>query len=271
MLTQGLVLYGIRSVYYNSPCYGIVITARCDLAQSKVDTVHYLTAVSLNDWILTDCLKMVTNEIVKESQRALTKWMEEKSLNPKLIKTLGPQNLRVILEEYESDRNRKRQILRFIEKWELCVNIFCKKIKLSKVIKLLNEDESFRTKKDNKINLILKNQLTGYYFIPGPEININDHLGLVINMRDINQLDVETINKLLNGEIDCRILSNFDRAALSNYFYLESKDDYAYWVTVIPSPRIEHILQYFTQMFSRIGLEDLSDEFLEKVKNYQVI
>lgn len=41
-LDQGSVLYGLRSDRYPGiPCYGIVITASCDIANSKVSTVRF--------------------------------------------------------------------------------------------------------------------------------------------------------------------------------------------------------------------------------------
>lgn len=39
-LDQGSVLYGLRSDRYPGiPCYGIVITASCDIANSKVSKI----------------------------------------------------------------------------------------------------------------------------------------------------------------------------------------------------------------------------------------
>lgn len=50
-LDQGTVIYGIKSDKYPAfPCYGIIITARCDIAQNKVPKYHYLVAVDASSW-----------------------------------------------------------------------------------------------------------------------------------------------------------------------------------------------------------------------------
>ena len=39
--TQGTTIYGLRSQYYEGICcYGVIITARCDIAQEKVKALH---------------------------------------------------------------------------------------------------------------------------------------------------------------------------------------------------------------------------------------
>ena len=48
--TQGSILYGLRSQYYEGiKCYGVIITARCEIAQSKAKVIHLLSAISLQD------------------------------------------------------------------------------------------------------------------------------------------------------------------------------------------------------------------------------
>ncbi len=49
-LTQGTVFSGLRSNKYSGEnCYGVVITAQCDLANKKVDKVFFLTALCLTN------------------------------------------------------------------------------------------------------------------------------------------------------------------------------------------------------------------------------
>lgn len=54
-LDQGSVLYGLRSDRYPGiPCYGIVITASCDIANSKVSKIYCLIGVDAKQWFCTE-------------------------------------------------------------------------------------------------------------------------------------------------------------------------------------------------------------------------
>ena len=61
-LTQGTVITSIRSQKYkNQSCYGIIISARCDIANNKISKIYYLEAVSLEDWVVSETgFKMIT-------------------------------------------------------------------------------------------------------------------------------------------------------------------------------------------------------------------
>jgi len=266
-LTQGLVFYGIRSSYYDKPCYGIVITARCDLAQLKVKQVHYLTAVSLNDWVRQDCLNMILDENIRSCKKTVSRWMKEKQLNTNLIDVLGPTKLIKIVNEYETKHSKSSSILQALDDWILCHDIQQEKISKQDIVSLLND--KFAKRKKEKINLIINNNLTGYYFIPGEEIGA-DEAGYVINLRDINQVDMSTLYRVISGEIDGLKLSNEDRKELSHVFYLDSANDFSFPTATISSPRIEHILQSFSQVFCRIGMDDLDEDFVEEMKNLAV-
>jgi hypothetical protein len=270
MLTQGMVFYGNKSPYYRIPCYGVIITARCDLAHSKVENVHYLTAITLNDWLLNDCLAMIVEELIKENISELRKWMETRSLNPRLLLNFGPNKTKILIDEYEKQSKQKERLLKYIESWVLCEKIRTDQLVHEDIINVLNVEEAFMKKKKNKVNQLIKNQLTGYYYIPGTEINIEEN-GIVVNLRDINQLHYSVFLKMLNGKIDCLEMDEQEKRQLSSHLFLERIDDFAYIECTISSPRIEHLLQNFSQLFCRIGLEDLSEDYIEKLKNLHVV
>lgn len=54
-INQGTVIYGIKCEKYpSSACYGVIISARCDIAQSKVAKYYYLIAVDATKWLQSD-------------------------------------------------------------------------------------------------------------------------------------------------------------------------------------------------------------------------
>ena len=54
-IDQGTIIYGIQSAKYPTiPCYGVIITARCDIAQRKVPKYYFLIAVDASDWFCSE-------------------------------------------------------------------------------------------------------------------------------------------------------------------------------------------------------------------------
>ena len=54
-ITQGSIITGVRSAQYQGEsCCAVVITARCDLANCKIDKVYYLIALPIDDWFFSE-------------------------------------------------------------------------------------------------------------------------------------------------------------------------------------------------------------------------
>ena len=41
-ITQGTIISGLRSSKYKIETYGIIISARCDIANDKINKIYYL-------------------------------------------------------------------------------------------------------------------------------------------------------------------------------------------------------------------------------------
>lgn len=55
MVDQGTLIYGLRSEKYpEQACYGIVISARCDIANCKIRRLYYLIAVDAEEWFISE-------------------------------------------------------------------------------------------------------------------------------------------------------------------------------------------------------------------------
>lgn len=53
-IEQGTIIYGSRSKKYpENKCYSIIISARCDVSNNKIDKVYYITAVDVDEWFYT--------------------------------------------------------------------------------------------------------------------------------------------------------------------------------------------------------------------------
>lgn len=269
LLTQGLVFYGVRSpLYPETACFGIVITARCDLAQRKVKQVHFVTAIPINEWLKTDCILIISDEYSKNCQNTIRNWMREKGLNSNVVEDFGPYKCQKVIETYEKNKSKKDKILKEINKWSLANEISKENLSKDKIVELLNGD--FTGAKKNKINLVLKHQLSGYYFIPSLG-NKDEETGYIVNLRDIQAMKIEYFNKLMAREIDFTNPDIKNDQYAKMVFYLESETDFAIELGIIDSPQIEHLMQNFAYLYSRIGIEDFSEDYVEKTKDYLCI
>lgn len=52
---QGTIIYGMKSSKYTEcATYAVIISARCDIANSKISKMYYLTAVDAMSWFNTE-------------------------------------------------------------------------------------------------------------------------------------------------------------------------------------------------------------------------
>lgn len=86
-LTQGTVVYGMRSDKYPEiASYAIIISARCDIANDKIDKLYYLSAVNVRDWFCTGHgFKTAYGETIKNMKKTFKSEIQQYDLNEDLI------------------------------------------------------------------------------------------------------------------------------------------------------------------------------------------
>ena len=67
--------------YPEVSCYGVIVSASCDLANNKIGKVYYLTAVSAFEWLLTE---VGFNIVFKNRIKTLTQQVESEAQNNNL-------------------------------------------------------------------------------------------------------------------------------------------------------------------------------------------
>ena len=92
--------------------------------------------------------------------------------------------------------------------------------------------------------------------------------GLVVDLQDIHQIDMKFKKGLLNSEYDYQLIKDEElRKELNGYFFFENEDDFIIIEGVVQSPWIEYILQMFAHSFTRIGVDNASQDEIEKFCN----
>lgn len=265
--TQGLFVFGTKSSFYpGKACYGVIITARCDFAQNKIPNVHFVTAIPITEWVKTDLAVMAALEVRANVLNRLKKqYMVKHNLDPQICFELGPRKSEIILKSYESGKSLI-SISQEIEKWILADRIIAGLVPEAEVIQAMNTNPDFSGKKKEKIDLVLSHRLNAYYFFTATGLTGSVD-GFVANFRDIQSMEMSHFNLLIEHKIDCKydeILQNND---LRRIFFLNNKEDFAAYIDVIPSPEIEHLMQSFAFLYSRIGIRDINPDVKEAMHN----
>lgn len=266
-IDQGTIFFGVKSDRYpDKPCYGIVLSASCDLANNKIDKIYFAIAVEVNEWLQTNVARsLALKDKLKMTRKNIEELLPKYKLNS------------VIFDFTDSEIDR-------------CLSTNIKKTKDLKNLKNKLDEFKFLSTMDNPSNKdqfvacysdlflallksIDKGERVQFYYLPNNHFkdgDLSDNInGFIIDFQEIYFLSAQDVAALLKGEIDALTLQNDQDALnkLSRVFWLKSNTDFADIYVQIKSPCREHIMQRFSNYFSRIGLEETPKETYQNIIN----
>ena len=261
--TQGSVIYGLRSSYYEDiPCLGVIITARCEIAQKKAKVVHALSALYLDDWVRHVLFKRAVEAYVKNDLSLIKNWARQHSLSFDTLVAFGPRKIRINLQYAPPSKNDKEKIEALLTDWE----------NVEQVAESGTEEDirlALNGPLSKRMKAILKDLMTGklsneFCFIPEDARFGNEKklTGIVVNLKDIIPIHPAILEHIQNGGIEYEHIKDAAPEIWSQTmpFYFESESDFVELTEPIQSPWIEHLMQNFSNTFSRIGVNSASNE-----------
>ncbi len=263
-ITQGSIFTAaIADGYEGFPIWGLCITARCDIAHdNKTDIFNYIPIVRFEDWLIIDGAKVILNRIYIELMGMAKGILKSKNKSETILDSYTPQEIANAF--FENANGKEKDALRFHDIAEKI-----EKINELKVAEKINIDDiklviNFNKKiADKVIKELWGNQMSGYYFVPkvgDTEHNsIHGFVALLREVRHIPRTIASSIAKGVSPE-DLRDINNILKFSIFDFSYLTGR---------IASPWMEHIMQHFSMLFSRIGLPDQDKKTLEKL--YEVV
>lgn len=247
-ITQGSIFTAANTENYSEkPTWGLCITARCDMAhENKVQVFNYIPIVRYEDWILEDGAKILINRIKCEVEATAKDFLRSKGKADDILDFYPPNK---ILNTFFPENLKFKEITEKLESLKLLQNNFPSKIDDIKKITIGKNKTCEKFLKE-----LWSNQLSGYYYLDDiGETEFGSKSGYVILLREVHHVPKKTAKAIGNGIL----LDNengFDfRGNLNSKIF-----DFSYTIGVLKSPWIEHLMQQFSIMFSRIGLPDPS-------------
>lgn len=264
LLTQGTIISGVRSnKYLDTKCYGIVISARCDLANCKISKIYYLIAVSSDDWLLSDegfntVLSQRSNELESQLQNKLNMngldWASLKNFSVEEFATVVhdsevglKKDANKCLASFETFKQYTSGCLKRAEKQEV----------LSKEMKNIS----------SYLLSIANGQMIHFIYIPESAYLKDGSIdkGLIIDLQELEYISIADAEKLANFEIDVKnkLLTEEEKEHHNNRFFLFDSPGFAIAEWDIKSPWIEYLMQRFSNAFIRIGVDSPQKESIQ--------
>ena len=298
-IEQGSVIYGIKSQKYpSSPCYGVIITARCDIAQRKVPKYYYLEAVYATSWFYSKYgYQQVYSTTIKNKRDRICTLAQELELDGTTLLSKSSEEVRIILDDKKQQltavRNSPKKVdtlAKFIDEYIQIAQIDSDDIHRKQAIQK-NSKSAISYLKDIDLG-----KLHHYHFVPETAYLDNNikSKGLIIDFMEIRSLkkkkkkkiavplsssnhsesgiyysDLPTLQPIENitskKEFEKYIKNQAEYTRLKGNYWLEHDGDFVAIDGTIKSPWCEHLMQHFSNCFSRIGLDNPTDDDYKKL------
>lgn len=265
-LTQGTIITGVRSdKYSNIRCNGVVISARCDLANCKISNIYYLIAVPSDDWLLSDeGFNIVLSQRQNDLEDKLQTKLGGSGLDWSTLKSFSVEEFSTVIHDQEV--GLKKDTDKVLEVFRTFKNYTSKYLELGdKKAILQNESKSVAS----SLLKIANGQMMHYIYVP-ENAYIKDgsiDRGLIIDLQELEYISIRDAERLVNCEIDIQSkdLSEVDKQRYNNCFFLMDWPGYAMAEYDIASPWTEYIMQRFSNAFIRIGVDGPQKEDVQSM------
>lgn len=259
-ITQGTLIRGVRFAKYpDISCSGVVITARCDLANTKTEKIFYICAVPLSEWIFShEGIRIVFSSKINDISNKLNSVCSKYGLDYEALLSFSKDEREVVIQDkdlniIESDRNT---ISDLIGQLQVFIADSVDRIELNSVIE--------KTKKSviKALVDISNGKVSHFCFLPEKALFntkcINN--GFIIDLQEIDYLTREEAEILCECIMDSQSLSPNRIKKYKDKFTLNDGLGYSIIDCTIQSPWIEYIMQRFSNSFTRIGVDNMQKE-----------
>lgn len=262
LITQGTIFTcAIAERYPNCKVHGITITARCDVANDKFPVLNYIPVVPINDWVHCDGRDLLLSRVKRDECSSFEQLLRNSGISASILNSVSRSD--VVASYFEANGADKKFKGQSQQARALANNL--ERLEALDVHSAADRDWLISTYPKHLTRLIrelVEHKLQGYYFLR--EIGAGPMLGYVGLLREVSFLPRELTKKIAEG-VDKAALE-LSSSRLAAYLSFDA-DDFAMPVGQLLSPDIEHLLQSFSLMFGRIGLDNPSPDFVAEVCN----
>jgi hypothetical protein len=262
-MTQGTIFScAVAEDYPRCTTHGLIITARCDVANDKVRTYNYIPIVALNDWLHHDGRLILADRLLSETRGKVRGILKDSGFSPSILETESPRMVLKTLYE-DTDNNPKGAKFRprfreLCDRYELACQAAASDAPEGICIQLAEVVPSLR---DGLITELATQRLAGYYFLDCLELDGDDN-GYVALLREVQAIPRAAAMAVASG-LDAFLFAEMCRTEPLLVGRLRiGTDEMAMPIGIVLSPNLEHLMQSFSLLFGRIGIPDLELTYL---------
>lgn len=262
--TQGTVFScGYAENYPNTIVHGLVITARCDAAQNKVPIYSFIPVVSLRDWIFRDGADITLRRVIEDAQNTLENLLEESALSTSLLRTTSSQDIveKVLKPLAQKDRKLDARIKKFQTNQSVIWQA-------EGALESGDRDQILSALRiapkllDRVIKDLSGNKITGHYLLRDMPTLADETCHHVALLREVHHIPSSTAQRITRGISKADWTNDSGFSSCCPVFL--NDDDYCMPVGKLRSPRMEHLMQSWSLLFSRIGVDDIDSDTVRR-------
>jgi hypothetical protein len=270
-LTQGTIFSAaVAEDYPGCRTHGLVITARCDVANDKVRTYNYVPIVTLDDWLHRDGRLILAERLHAETLGALKGALKDGGFSPSILETESPRS---VLSTLFPPAAKVGKMAKARERFEdLCsrFELACLGISSDPSDAVcIRVAEAAPRLKDVMLSELVNQRLNGYYFLSCVDPDGED-IGYVALLREIQHMPRGLAHAVAEGLDTARLVEMCSsNPSMRGRLQIESKD-LAMPIGLLSSPYIEHLMQSFSLLFGRIGVADPEPSYVTALWSRQL-
>lgn len=228
---------------------GLVITPRCDIANRKVSSIHYLPMIPFKLWKYEILSKLYQSLEYDKITDALQRFCKENSIAESLFDT-----------KYHFTEADIESIISHVKGYKDMMNKYKERCQIENIDYCKSKVKGWAKGKD-KIKELIQNKQAHYYLIEDWR-NTNEYM--VIMLRDVKRLDFSFAERMEKG-VSEKIMMEEDFH--KNDVYKSDTGTMVYKLQqVVESPFLEHIMEAFSKNFCRIGIDRIDESVLDVLK-----
>lgn len=266
LFTQGtLFTCAAAEDYTGCNVHGLVITARCDVAQNKAAVFNYLPVVPLDDWIHRDGRVLLCDRITKSLLGRMRRALKSASYSESILLTESPEAILDTLFPVDatskSDQKARVTFQELVRDYREACNAHESEPLQYLAKEIANKHSGER---DSLLRELIHHRLNGYYFLPSivPDGSTEGYVVLLREIRHIPRDLAARIGEGISAEEYAAMCTDRPHFAARLSF---EREPFGMPVGLLQSPHTEHLMQVFSMLFSRIGLPDPDPSYVENV------
>lgn len=301
-IDQGTIIYGVRSNKYPStPCYGVIITARCDIAQGKVPKYYYLVAVDASTWLYSSHgFEQAYQNHISSKLLDIIKKAQEVDLDGLTLSRLSSEDAGKVISDSLAQHSQGKAA----EKKHIALQKALQEYHLFCGNKMNDQDRKRAIAAKEKPAIECMKNIDGgkmhhYYYLPQLAYLENGRMdsGLIVDLLEISSLPIEDARRLTDPFAKSIIYDNMpkipdieqieqmlkdknervlkvvmnqiaEHIRLSEAYWLRDESCFVDIEGVIRSPWREHLMQRFSNAFVRIGIDNPTESDYETVVHH---